>query len=404
MEPCNISSDVLLEILSRVNLKTLSKCRLLSRECNRLTYESSFMRLHCQRTKTVAGYFIQSLKSNRFYSTFLSIDNPGLDPQLSLNFLPARSVKILATVDQGLVFCVSEDDCYYICKPSTKQWEIVPSPNLGTFTRKVGMVVIRSDPLQFKIIRLSDGHEYSNSELDLEDSIPKIPGYKRFHCELFDSSTWSWNRLNDVILPWDEFFNTKPAISAYGGLHWLTSNKEKNNILSFYADQESWELVSLPDSLCQRGQWNSVNLAECEGKLTLICVKPEFDFVELWIMKDFFGERVWSKRHTVNLKAFNQENGHSSANSFYNADTLLMIGIYIAIFYNFKNGRFDRLELDLKHTYPNSTFFVQTNYEPIQLRQPRKNSIFSVLPSPSPVFIVCWVFILVFSLLFILDV
>ncbi|XP_022752202.1 F-box protein At5g49610-like [Durio zibethinus] len=380
MAVCNVCSDVLFEILSRVELKTLRKCRLLSRECNSLTYESSFIRLHCQRTKTIAGYFIQSLRSNWYHSTFLSIDNPGLDPMLSLDFLPGRRpVKILATADQGLMFCVSQfpENHYYICKPSTKQWETIPSPNPGYFTRKIAMVELRSDPLLFKIVRLSDGENRdSESETELDYD------YKHFQCEIFNSNTWAWKRLNDLMLSYDEYFNTKPAISAYGGLHWLTSNKDKNNILSFHENKESWELVPLPDSLCQIDYKYSVNLAQYEGKLALICVRCDSDLLELWIIKDFYGKKLWTKRFTVNLQAFKEEIGHSSAYSFYNKDTLLMTEAFGTIFYNFKNGQYDRLKLGSKHMNIESAFFVQTNYEPIQLRRPKKDFLFSIVPAP----------------------
>ena len=173
-----------------------------------------------------------------------------------------------------------------------------------------------------------------------------------------------------------------------------------NNILSFNQDKESWELISLPDSLCGREHWYPVNLAEYEGKLALICMRRDIDSVEFWIMKDYYGKKLWSKRHSVNLTAFNKEFGHSSAVSFYNADTLLMTRWYTAIFYNFKNGQFDRFELPLKHKYPESAFFVQTDYVPVQLRQPRKASSSIVT---APIFIVFLLFIL-FLICFIRDI
>ncbi|XP_022728888.1 uncharacterized protein LOC111284494 [Durio zibethinus] len=381
MAPCNVNSDLLFEILSRMELKTMRRYRILSRECNSLTYESSFMRLHCQRTKTIAGYFVQSLRSNRYHSTFLSIDNPGLDPGLSLDFLPDRSLEILATVDQGLMFCMNQgpENRHYICKPSTRQWEVLPSPNSRYFTRKTAMVVLRSDPLRFKIVRLSDG-EYNDSELELENSKPEVDDYdyKRFQVEIFDSKIWAWEQLDDLMLSYDEFFNSKPAVSAYGGLHWLTSNKEKNNILSFYEDTESWELVSLPNALWER-YWYSVNLTEYEGKLAFICVSP--DFIELWV-QNYYGEKFWTKRDSINLKSFNQKIGHSSANSFYNADILFMNSLFSAIFYNFKTGQFNRLELPLKHMHIDSAFFIQTDSKPIRFRQHKKSfasNIFTLL-------------------------
>ncbi|KAK8654732.1 hypothetical protein V6N13_107332 [Hibiscus sabdariffa] len=115
-------------ILSRADLKTMKKCRIQSKECKDLTYESSFMQLHSQKTTTMVGYLLQSLQRNRFDSLFLSLDNPDSDRKLTPNFLDFLSerepVKILATVDEGLVFCctrrfIAEE--FYICKPSTQQ-------------------------------------------------------------------------------------------------------------------------------------------------------------------------------------------------------------------------------------------------------------------------------------------
>ncbi|XVE70685.1 hypothetical protein DITRI_Ditri10aG0090100 [Diplodiscus trichospermus] len=158
----NVISDVLFEILSRVELKTLKRCRLVSRECNSLTYDSSFMRLHCQRTETITGYFIQSLRFSKYNSGFFSIDNP--DVKISLDFISKGSVEILAVAPQGLIFCMDEGNrCHYICKPSSRQLEIMPSPNPSGFTILTGMVVIGSNPLRFKVVRLLKRRQSKNS-------------------------------------------------------------------------------------------------------------------------------------------------------------------------------------------------------------------------------------------------
>ncbi|EOY30312.1 F-box associated ubiquitination effector family protein, putative [Theobroma cacao] len=372
MKPCDLSSDVMFEILSRMPLKMLRRCRLLSRECNSLTYESSFMRLHCQRTNTIAGYFIQTSKKSRGYSTFCSIDNPGVaSDQLTLDFLP-ETVHIRATADQGLMLCESQrsQNRYYVCKPGTRQWETIPNPNPRYFTCKTAMLVIGSDPLRFKLVRLSDP-EPKEAELESEYSEPELDNYRRYPCEIFDSEIWAWKQLDDVMLSYDEFFDLGHAISAYGGLHWLTSTGDKKNILSFNEDKESWESVSLPESFCHGDHCYHVNLAEYEGKLALIYQRPEIPLLELWVMKDYYG-KLWSKKHRVNLADFCKENGFYSAYTLYNADMIFMQGYYTAIFYNFKNGQFDRLRLPSTHMFSESAFFFQTDYEPIILRQPRE--------------------------------
>ncbi|KAK8633182.1 hypothetical protein V6N13_014030 [Hibiscus sabdariffa] len=105
MASSNFSNDVMFEILSRTDLKTMKKCRILSKECKDLTYESSFMQLHLQRTTTMVGYLLQSLQSCLFDSLFLSIDNLDSDRKVTRNFLDFLSkrepVRILAMVNEA---------------------------------------------------------------------------------------------------------------------------------------------------------------------------------------------------------------------------------------------------------------------------------------------------------------
>ncbi|KAK8523248.1 hypothetical protein V6N13_113197 [Hibiscus sabdariffa] len=108
-------------------------------------------------------------------------------------------VKILATVDEGLVFCCTRQfrgDKFYICKPSTQQSEVVPSPNPRYFTEKVGMLVLGSNPLRFKIVRLPnsmhDEVEHAQPECSEAGFDDGCHDHKRYHMhyEIFDSKSW----------------------------------------------------------------------------------------------------------------------------------------------------------------------------------------------------------------------
>ncbi|KAK5843676.1 hypothetical protein PVK06_006134 [Gossypium arboreum] len=59
MASYDFSDEILFEIFSRAELKTMKKCRVLSKEWKDLTYQSSFMRLHSERTSTMVGYLVQ---------------------------------------------------------------------------------------------------------------------------------------------------------------------------------------------------------------------------------------------------------------------------------------------------------------------------------------------------------
>ncbi|KAE8687566.1 hypothetical protein F3Y22_tig00111013pilonHSYRG00139 [Hibiscus syriacus] len=333
----------------------MRKCRVLSKEVKDLTYESSFMRSHSQRTRTMVAYLIQgSRRVKHFDSLFLSIDNLDIIRKLTPNilyFLSKREpVNILATVYEGLVFCGTTQfgrDQFYICKPSTQQSEIIPVPNRRYFTTKMGMLVLGSNPLRFKIVRLSDsGHD------DLEPTPRYFMSdgyYRRYHCEIFDSKSWERKQLDDLMLSYYELFNNKPAVSACGSLYWLTYHAElqNNNVLSFDVDRESWAMTSLPNSLC-RNNWHSIDLVTSEGSLGLICISKDLNSVDVWVLRGCF-RQIWMKKHTVNLESLNEGTTHARVDSFYNADTLFITGLWTAIFYNFKTGESKSIDLPLNY-------------------------------------------------------
>ncbi|KAH1131868.1 hypothetical protein J1N35_003246 [Gossypium stocksii] len=344
MESYDFSNDVLLEIFSRADLKTMKKCRVLSKECKDLTYESTFMRLHSQRTSTMVGYLLQCSKNfgyswrHRLSSNFVSIANSGLEPKLTpkfLSFLP-EPVQVVATVNEGLVLCSTRlygENRFYICKPSTQQWEFIPAPNPGFYRSKISMLVLGSNPLRFKIVGLSDSiddkHSVSDSESDSESDL--------------DSEK-------------------NQGVSACGGLHWLIFNREqdKDIVLSFDGNKEEWKMASLPNSLRRKEYWEQIALVSWEGNLGLVKVGSKTKMMDVWVLNH---EHIWIRKHTMNL---NKECFLTRFYSFYSADTLLMKDIWSVYFYNFKTQKFDRVTADYQDT--DAAYFIQTDFESVQLK------------------------------------
>ncbi|MBA0819748.1 hypothetical protein Gohar_019803, partial [Gossypium harknessii] len=310
MASYDFSTDILFEILSRADLKTMKKCRVLSKECKDLTYESNFIRLHSQRTSTMVGYLVQS---SRLFGQLTSDLVSGLDPKPTqdfLNFLPPPGW-IVATVNGGLVLCTlgkRRDDPFYICKPTTKQWEVVPSPNPRFWTAKISMLVLGSNPLWFKIVRLSDSRDDTiDLELDLdseysneEDNFNVFSNEKSWHCEIFDSKSWEWRQSDDLKLTHDDYFECNQDVSACSALHWLMFNDKqdkytKYTMLSFDGDKEEWAMTSLPDSLRGNDHCDQIALVSCEGKLGLIHLRQETKMLDVWILNY---EKIWIKKHT----------------------------------------------------------------------------------------------------------
>ena len=121
------------EILSRATLKDVGRCRLVSKAWNLLTYDTSFKQKHSKKTKTISGFFIRGY-ARKPVSKFVSINALDCDSKLSLNFLPGPA-QIEASTKQGILLCVKSSETrilgvpeYFVCKPSTKQWQQIPNP------------------------------------------------------------------------------------------------------------------------------------------------------------------------------------------------------------------------------------------------------------------------------------
>ncbi|KAB2019691.1 hypothetical protein ES319_D07G013800v1 [Gossypium barbadense] len=384
MASYDFSNDVLFEIFSRADLKTMQKCRVLSKECKDLTYESTFMRLHSQRISTMVGYLLQCSKNfgyswrHRLSSNFVSIANSGLEPKLTpkfLSFLP-EPVQIVATVNEGLVLCSTRlhgENRFYICKPSTQQWELIPAPNPRFYRSKISMLVLGSNPLRFKIVGLSDSiddkHSESDSESDLDSEYPdkevnhRVVSDENFwHCEIFDSKSWEWKQSEDLKLTYRDFFRKRQGVSACGGLHWLIFNREqdKDIVLSFDGNKEEWTMASLPNSLRRKEYWDQIALVSCEGNLGLVNIDFKTKMVDVWVLNY---EHIWIRKHTMNLI---KERYLTLFHSFYGADTLVMKDMWSVYFYNFKTQKFDRVTADNQDI--DAAYFILTDFESVQLK------------------------------------
>ncbi|KAF2287169.1 hypothetical protein GH714_038582 [Hevea brasiliensis] len=353
MEPRDFNLDIIIEILSRSSLKTLAKCRLLSKEINSLTYQSDFMNLHCQRTKTISGYFVQNLRRNKYSSTF--VDNICSDYKLSLDFLRVP-VKIEASTSQGILLCsyyMGRIPCYYVCKPSTEEWQIIPNPKTRYFTEGFAMIVLKSNPLHYRIVRFS-----SPSGI-----------HKRYHlrCELFDSMTRAWKQLQEVEFSYGEFLKSfEPTVSACGSVHWLTT---KDNILAFHEDIENYSMFSLPSPIYESDVYGYKKLTEYEGKLALICKGRDNSFMDLWVMESY-EKKEWSKRQSISIECLREIEKYTNPGDFYNADIALMTGFYKVIFFKFKNGNSaDIVRLDKNTNMMDTEVFpFKSDFEPSNLK------------------------------------
>ncbi|VVB09538.1 unnamed protein product [Arabis nemorensis] len=282
-----LNQDMILEIFSYCPASTIAKFRFLNKDYYKRMSESSFVNLNLLRTNSIFGVFLQyqSYPSN-FNSSFVLAG----DGEVSLDFLPMEKVKIEACdPSQGILLCVVSvcygKKLYLVCKPTTRQYRTIPTPETGYWTdlhfRAIlsGLIVIRTNPLRYKIVKLSTKFKISSSEKD--------HGYTLI-CEVFDSDSFAWKRLDDVKLPKGEFLTISSVpVSNNRFLHWLTTSKK--NVFRFGMETERWSLLSLPNDVDSSDR---IILANHEGKLGIIVWERKNGeyFTGTWVLDGHFGK------------------------------------------------------------------------------------------------------------------
>ncbi|CAL1413904.1 unnamed protein product [Linum trigynum] len=210
---------------------------------------------------------------------------------------------------------------YYVVKPATKQFFPLPNPKTKHFTRHpVGMIVLRSHPLRFKLVRLSNStHSHRNNTLLLR-------------CEVFDSECWSWKKQRqlDIIdhnvqpLPLqrdeEKYLEPESPVAARGSLHWLTFH---GRVSAFHGDtSDTWECFPLPREIREKDRYEgAMQLAEYEGKLGAMFTGWESGVMELWVLERYCGdEKRWEERLRLDLK----ERAAVRVLGFCDADTVVL--------------------------------------------------------------------------------
>jgi len=274
-----------------------------------------FTKLHGQRTKIVST---NALKT---------------DMQIPHDFLPEH-MEIVSSTNEGVLLCRAYNkSCYYVCIPSIQQWQKIPNSKTRYDTIEFGLMIERSNPLQYKIVSFSKPKFHSHKE------------FYMYHCirvEFFESATWKWKLLDEVKLPHEESLHRMTKVSVNGLLHWLTWKK---NVFVFEVKRESHCLFPLPSLAFEGNDNKDTRLTEYKGKFAMTWIDRESNLMEVWIMEDHDRKR-WSKRHSINIEVLIMREPHVNPLAFCKVDVVLM-GEYFPnmTFFNFKTEKVDMLRL-----------------------------------------------------------
>ncbi|KAG8382228.1 hypothetical protein BUALT_Bualt05G0054900 [Buddleja alternifolia] len=360
-----LSSDIIFEILTRTSLlQTLDNCKSVSEEWNNLIDDSSFLPIYCKRTNNLFGYFIQDMKHHKYSFMFVSFNdfnNGSSSSNVCMKSLP-DDMRILASCNLGILCCVRRIGRYYrfyVGKPATGQWKCLPNPKLRYETAAIGIIVLRSSPLRYKIVRLSR-----------HTVVECVTEYGKYRCEIFDSESWTWTQTQELKLPCttDLISDSSIAVSASNSINWLTY---EDNVLSYDKSKETFDKFSLPTH--KNSFYKSKKLVEYNGRLGFTCTTEDGN-MELWLRDNENSKNIdgWSRKMDLGMECVEKILKYPSPAGFCNGEIAFLKGVGEVAFYNFRNCSFNKVDLDYGLRDAHEVFHFRSDLEPVDLKAVRR--------------------------------
>lgn len=284
--------EVVLQILSRLPIKSLFRAKTVCKLWYRLVSDKYFIQLYNELSVKNSMLVVEVSESSGLKSSLICVDDRRGVCEFYLDFLKDR-VKVRASCN-GLLCCSSIPDkgVYYVCNPMTREFKLLPKSRERNVTRfypdgeatLVGLACNLSSQ-KFNVV-LAGYHRTFGHRPD-----------GTFKCMIYDSESNKWRKF--ITFQDDQFshMNKNQVVFVNGALHWLTGGGF-SCILVLDLEYDMWRKMSLPDEV-SCGTGNRFYLLESDGCLSVIQISDTW--MKIWVLKDYVGEE-WRLVDTVSLR------------------------------------------------------------------------------------------------------
>ncbi|GMI79439.1 hypothetical protein like AT3G23880 [Hibiscus trionum] len=284
--------EVIAEILKRLPVKSVGKCRSVCKTWNTLISHSSFISTHLQASlsNNTPLLLLKSWGNSQDY--VLHYDNDRLDRFKQLQFPPVGVVpdSIVIGSCNGLIcfhFWPGNKSSFILWNPSIQKYVILSRPSISNdvvFSIGFGFDSRTSD---YKLLMVGVGKDDS-----------WVEPY------LFSLNENCWKRV--AAIPPNYTFHGGSVPSVNGALHWI-GHQERNNgrfsntILWFDFSAEEFFELGLPESLIGVHPMYLSTMKYGESSIAVRKRDPanhellNLDLDELWVMKEYGVVESWTK-------------------------------------------------------------------------------------------------------------
>ncbi|EYU22876.1 hypothetical protein ABFS82_03G107600 [Erythranthe guttata] len=280
----NLPSEIVIEILSRLPLRTIGICRRVRKSWRDLIQTLDFANFYLPRS--VSGlvtcfdfdsYHVFAFEDeldledpDRNYDSLTSFDCSGL----------GLSICDLRGSVNGLLFMhplssISSD--YYICNPITREYIKFPYEQRLLEEDFKGTV----------------NYGFGVSNVSGQYKVVKIVHVRKSICHVYTLGTGKWRRIAcGARLGRNDYSN---GAFINGCLHWFLQDYESSGLIScFDLETETFSTFSHPPLLWRRHSPNLVALGDC----LCICDNTD-DEIDFWVMKEYGNEKSWTKQFVI---------------------------------------------------------------------------------------------------------
>ncbi|XP_028787075.1 F-box protein CPR1-like [Neltuma alba] len=294
--------DIMAEILLKLPVKDLMRCKVVNKCTYALITSHSFINKHFQFSQSQPGmlaFHSETLKG--FFATLLSDDL--LESVIDLDLL-RLSNKILGEIipygpSNGIsclhhtYFDCTDELCLW--NPATREVKVLPSPH-HQVSEKDDLVILGFGIVpgtnDYKVVRI-----LTTMDFDMEDCKP-------FKAEVYNLSTNSWGMINVTE---SVYSLISPEFCSYlkGVYHWLTLGLFDEAIICFDMSDDAFWKMKLPkdDTDNSAHQLIECNVAVINDSIAYV---KEYNLnyamdiqIEIWVMGEYGVEASWNKRYVI---------------------------------------------------------------------------------------------------------
>ncbi|KAK9016746.1 hypothetical protein V6N11_079240 [Hibiscus sabdariffa] len=291
---------VIVEILRRLPVKSVVKCKSVCKSWNTLISHPSFISTHLQASlSNNTPFLLLSYREMGKKDYFFHYDKDGFDEFKQLQF-PAfvcASDSLVLGSCNGLIclqFWPGDVSRFLLCNPSIRKYISLPWPRISNDVRINFGFGFDSGTNDYKLVIIGIGKEDT--------------WIKPF---LFSLNENCWKRVNAIppnyTFDSSELSGSVPFVN--GAVHWIGYQKRNNGrftnaILGFDLSAEEFTEISLPESLIGLGPMNLFTMKYGESSIAVLKrdrANGLWDLDELWVMKEYGVVGSWTKVLTLTL-------------------------------------------------------------------------------------------------------